>query len=196
MRNLKFTFAAAAIAVFANLGIANAETSNDVVFDNSGGKVMDGFGGCVRTMWMSASDPCIKAEVKGDIISKIMKMEERKIYFDFDKHGLKTSEKDKLNVLASVLAKHNIKNVKIVGYTDPIGTEKYNSVLSNKRADAVKHYLDSKVKLDSSVVDLRGLGEANLVKDCKEVKAHKEKIKCLAPNRRVEIEVDYFDNMM
>lgn len=196
MINLKLTFAAAAVALMTSVGVANASSSNEVVMDNFGGKVMDGFGGCVRTMWMTVSDPCIKAEMKSEVISRIMRMEERKVYFDFDKHNIKATEKDKLNILASVLAKHNIKNVKIVGYTDSIGTSKYNHDLSNKRAIAVKHYLDGKVKLDSSVVDLRGLGEANLVKDCKEVKAHKEKIKCLAPNRRVEIEVDYFDNMM
>lgn len=196
MKNLKLTIAVGLITAFTQVGVANADSSNDVVMDNFGGKVMDNFGGCVRTIWMSASDPCLKAEVKGDVISRIMKMEERKIHFNFDKSNLNPSEKNKLNILASVLAKHNVKNVKIVGYTDPIGSPKYNEVLSNKRAETVKNYLDAKVKLDSSVVDLRGLGEANLVKDCKEVKSHKEKIKCLAPNRRVEIEVDYFDNMM
>lgn len=158
----------------------------DVVVDMNGKVVHDGFGGCVRTIWDADKDKC------GNPIAM---MDERIIYFDFDKSVLKDSEKSKLDVLAKVLKDHDIKAVKIVGYTDRIGTEAYNDKLSERRAVAVKHYLDSKVKLNSSVVDLRALGEHNQVKACDGVKGHKELISCLAPNRRVEVEVDYFDGM-
>lgn len=165
--------------------MANTMTK-DVVIDSNGGIVRDSFGGCVRTKWDSGVDKCKTHHL-------IMKMDERIIYFDFDKSVLTDTEKGKLDILATVLKEHNIKKVKVVGYTDRIGTNGYNHTLSHKRADAVKHYLGTKVKLESSVVTLRGLGESNQVKACADVKGHNELVTCLAPNRRVEVEVDYFD---
>lgn len=161
--------------------------AKDVVVDMNGNVVRDGSGGCVRTMWDVDQDKC-KA------MHMIMMMDERIIYFDFDKAMLKDEEKAKLDVLAAALKEHNIKAVKIVGYTDRIGTSEYNDKLSEKRAVEVKHYLDSKVHLDKSVVDLRALGEKDQVKACEGIKG-KELISCLAPNRRVEVEVDYYDHM-
>ncbi len=189
---------AAAIACIAlsPLYAASAKTAvNDVVYDGKGGIVRDGFGGCVRTVWIADKEKCNVQHKKSDVISEIMQMDERIIYFDFDKHNLKASEKDKLDVLAGVLKEHKIKAVKIVGYTDRIGTHKYNDHLSKQRAHEVKKYLNSKVKLEKSVVTLRGLGESNQVKACEDVHGRNELIDCLAPNRRVEVEVDYFDNL-
>ncbi len=166
---------------------AQAMDTKDVVVDNMGNIVVDSNGGCVRTMWDAASDKC------GGKID-IMKMDERIIYFDFDKHNLKSSETAKLEKLAQVLHDNKVTRVKIVGFTDRLGSDKYNLNLSEKRAMAVKGYLDGKVKLDSSPVELRSMGKAHQVKSCENVKG-KELIKCLAPNRRVEVEVDYFDTI-
>jgi OOP family OmpA-OmpF porin len=80
-----------------------------------------------------------------------------------------------------------------VGYTDRIGTDEYNYKLSENRANAVKEYLDSQVKLDSSIVEIKWLGKNNLIIKCLDTMSRTELIQCLAPNRRVEVEVDYYD---
>jgi OOP family OmpA-OmpF porin len=165
---------------------AMAMMTKDVVVDSNGKLVHSTFGDCVRTKWDVGTEKC-------KVQHMIMKMDERIIYFDFDKSVLTATEKQKLDVLADALKTHNVTKVKIVGYTDRIGTHGYNQTLSHKRADAVKHYLDSKVKLQQSKVVLRGLGETNQVKACEGVKGHNELVSCLAPNRRVEVETDYFD---
>jgi OOP family OmpA-OmpF porin len=170
-------------------GAANAKAmdSMDVVVDNMGNIVMDSHGGCVRTMFTAVSDKC------GGAVD-IMKMDERIIYFNFDKSDLNASEKVKLEKLAKILSDNKVTKVKIVGFTDRLGSDSHNMKLSEKRASTVKGFLDSKVKLESSPVEVRSMGKANQVKACDHVKG-KELIKCLAPNRRVEVEVDYFDTI-
>ncbi len=189
--SLRKTLFSAAISLGLAAGIsanASAMDTMDVVIDNMGNVVMDSNGGCVRTMWTAASDKC-----GGEMID-IMKMDERIIYFDFDKSHLNTSEKAKLEKLAKILEENKVTKVKIVGFTDRLGSDKHNMKLSEKRAVSVKSFLDSKVKLDSSPVEVRSMGKAHQVKSCEGIKG-KELIKCLAPNRRVEVEVDYFDTI-
>jgi outer membrane protein OmpA-like peptidoglycan-associated protein len=175
------------VLVIMQVPSASAMSSKDVVRSTMGDIVHDSFGDCVRTIWDADSDLCSGAV-------DIMKMEERIIYFDFDKFDLKMSEKEKLDKLSGVLKDQNIKKVKIVGFTDIIGSHDYNLKLSEKRAMSVKKYLDGKVEFDSSPIDLRGMGEANQVKVCDGIKG-KKVIECLAPNRRVEVEIDYFDTI-
>jgi OOP family OmpA-OmpF porin len=157
----------------------------DVVVSSNGNFVRDSSGGCVRTAWNVSHDKCCHPHKR-----EIMKMEERIIYFDFDKYSLKEGEKEKLDVLASALREQNIRAVKVVGYTDRLGHEKYNDKLSRHRANEVSNYLGSRVHLDRRTVHLRALGERNQVKACSG-KTGDELISCLAPNRRVEVEVDY-----
>lgn len=174
----------AAFSISGYASSAQAHGTKDIVIDSNGHHVLDSSGGCVRTKWDEMSDKCKKMD--------IMKMEERIIYFAFDSSKLDDTEMMKLDKLAKVLDENKITRVKIVGFTDRIGTNDYNNKLSTKRAHAVKGYLDGKVHLDKSPVELRALGESHPVVACKGTKG-KEAIKCLAPNRRVEVEVDYYD---
>jgi OOP family OmpA-OmpF porin len=169
---------------------ANSAIYRDAVRDKSGNFVLDSKGDCVRTQWATSMDPCLEYH---DIIEKIMLMEERKIYFDFDKAIIKDFEKDKLRTIANVLKQHNITKIKIIGYTDRIGTEGYNYKLSQRRAEAVRCYINSLIHLDSSKLEIRGLGKTHQVEPCAGIHKRDELIDCLAPNRRVEIEVDYYD---
>lgn len=164
----------------------------DSVKDARMNHVLDSNGNCVRTKWEVGVDPCGPDSV--DPIKAVMKMDERKIYFDFDKDNLKESELRKLDVIADALKHHKLSAVKIVGYTDRIGTSAYNQKLSERRADAVSTHLNKLVKLNSSIVELRALGKAHQVKGCEGIKNRSALIECLAPNRRVELEVDYIAN--
>lgn len=190
--NLKLTLPTISLTMglLASLtSIANASVSRDAIRTSDESFVMDHSKHCVRSTANTAFDPC-EAE---DVYTKIMQMDERKVYFDFDKSLLKESEKSKLMVVANILLQHNITAVKIVGYTDKIGTDDYNQRLSFARANAVRNYLNSLIELDSSIIDIRGLGKMDQVKECENSTERNELISCLAPNRRVEIEVDYYD---
>ena len=108
--------------------------------------------------------------------------------FDFDKAVLKPSGKEKLDELAEKIKGVNLEVVVATGYTDKIGSDKYNDRLSTRRAEAVKGYLVSK-GVEPSRIYTEGKGKRNPVKtDCAQ-KNRKALIACLAPNRRVEVEV-------
>lgn len=108
--------------------------------------------------------------------------------FDFDKAVLKPAGKEKLDDLASKIEGMNVEVVVATGYTDKIGSDKYNDRLSLRRAQAVKAYLVSK-GVPANKIYTEGKGKRNPVKtDCNQ-KNRKALISCLAPNRRVEVEV-------
>ncbi len=174
--------------------VAYSYSTQDVVVDSNGNKVLSG-SDCLRTSWDVGKDKCIaeeeaKSEVK--VVRKVIGMEEGTFYFDFDSAKLSEQEKARLDSLSATLKEHNVKAIKILGFTDRIGSDEYNHKLSKRRADAVKNYLDSKVTLDSRIVIERALGKQHQVKACKGKKG-KELIECLRPNRRVVVEIDYLD---
>ncbi len=108
--------------------------------------------------------------------------------FDFDKATLKPLGKQKLDELAAKIQGMNVEVVVATGYTDRIGSDKYNDRLSLRRAQAVKSYLVSK-GVDSSKVYTEGKGKRNPVTTGCNQKNRKQLISCLAPDRRVEVEV-------
>jgi OOP family OmpA-OmpF porin len=79
--------------------------------------------------------------------------------------------------------------VLVTGHTDRIGTQRYNQRLSERRADAVRDYLVSR-GVPRDKIETLGMGKTQPVPGvvCNQ-KALKALIACLAPNRRVEIEV-------
>lgn len=79
--------------------------------------------------------------------------------------------------------------VSLVGHSDRIGSEDYNQVLSIKRAEAVRNYLESDGNVEARF-QIRGEGERRPLVDCvSDDGVSAELIQCLQPNRRVEIEV-------
>ena len=107
--------------------------------------------------------------------------------FGFDSATL-TMPQPKLDEIAAALqADPSITDVDITGYTDRLGSKKYNHKLSERRANAVRDYLVSH-GVDSKRLKAYGKGEQNpVVTDCKQ-KKRSALIECLAPNRRVEVE--------
>jgi OOP family OmpA-OmpF porin len=106
--------------------------------------------------------------------------------FAFNSANL-TMPQPKLDEIAMALqADPSITDVDVVGYADRLGSAKYNKTLSEKRANAVRAYLVSK-GVEGSRLKAHGRGEDNPVVQCNQ-KKKSELIKCLEPNRRVEVE--------
>lgn len=80
-----------------------------------------------------------------------------------------------------------VESVMVTGHTDRLGSQQYNQKLSDKRADAVAAYLKSLGI--SAQIDTLGVGKTQSVKNCDDTLARNKLIACLAPNRRVMIEV-------
>ena len=106
--------------------------------------------------------------------------------FEFDRADLRMPQ-PKLDEIATALrSSPQMNNVTISGYTDRLGSEAYNMKLSERRADAVKTYLVNK-GVASSRLTAVAKGESNPVVVCTN-KKRADLIKCLEPNRRVEVE--------
>lgn len=115
--------------------------------------------------------------------------------FDFDKSVLTDRAKAQLDteVVAKLGGFATIQFINVNGHTDRLGSPQYNQKLSEKRAGAVKAYLVSK-GVDASKIEAYGFGKtgSNMFapqKVCPDQKDRKALIACLAPNRRVEVEV-------
>ena len=89
-----------------------------------------------------------------------------RIHFDFNKATIKREYMPYLNVIAKYLKAHPKLKVKIVGYTDNIGSEKYNQKLALKRAKAVKNAL-VKFGISPSRIEIIGKGKRDFLFDNK-----------------------------
>ncbi|MDQ0570047.1 OOP family OmpA-OmpF porin [Variovorax paradoxus] len=77
--------------------------------------------------------------------------------------------------------------VRITGHTDRLGSNAYNNALSLARANTVRDYL-VQAGIAAQNVQVQGKGESEPKVQCAQT-ARAALIDCLAPNRRVEIEV-------
>ena len=110
--------------------------------------------------------------------------------FPFDGSNLSAEGVQAVNTVVDSVAAKKIQNAAydVKGYTDRIGAEKYNQVLSEKRAQAVANQLQA-AGVAPEKLTVTGMGEANPVSTgCENLKGS-NLIKCLAPDRRVELSV-------
>jgi outer membrane protein OmpA-like peptidoglycan-associated protein len=106
--------------------------------------------------------------------------------FGFDSATLTPEGKANLDQLLSrVQEASHIQDIMITGYTDRIGSERYNLALSQRRAQAVRDYLAAH-GVSPAAMQVAGRGNADPVVQCDEKKRDRL-IACLAPNRRVEL---------
>lgn len=109
--------------------------------------------------------------------------------FVFNKAVLSAAAKKRIDqeVLTRLASCAQVDLILIAGHTDHLGAQQYNQKLSEKRAKTVAAYLQSKGA--TARIDTAGMGETQPVKSCDAKLARAKLIDCLAPNRRVTIEV-------
>ncbi len=117
---------------------------------------------------------------------------------EFDKAEMTAGNKADLDKFLGALGKATkargpvtIGAVIVTGHTDRIGTLKYNMKLSERRAITVKDYIVAK-GVDQKLIFWEGKGPKQpipVTKFCDNKMKRKQLIECLAPNRRVTVEV-------
>jgi outer membrane protein OmpA-like peptidoglycan-associated protein len=80
------------------------------------------------------------------------------VLFDTGKYSLRPAAREKLARVAGILSGHPSLRMQVEGYTDSVGTDDYNQVLSEHRATSVRDYLtQAGIPMDS--VTARGFGK-------------------------------------
>jgi outer membrane protein OmpA-like peptidoglycan-associated protein len=103
------------------------------------------------------------------------------VLFDTGQHTLKPGAREKLAKVSGILLAHPGLKVEVEGYTDSVGSEEYNQMLSERRADSVKTYLMGQ-GLSSGSITAKGFGEDHPV-------ASNDTPEGRQQNRRVELVV-------
>jgi peptidoglycan-associated lipoprotein len=85
------------------------------------------------------------------------------VHFAFNDANVRDTDAAALERFANVVQKHYTgAKITVEGFADPAGSTRYNKVLSQRRADAVKQYVAGK-GLDASLIESVGYGETRLV---------------------------------
>jgi outer membrane protein OmpA-like peptidoglycan-associated protein len=87
------------------------------------------------------------------------------ITFDFNKESIRPASELTLKEAGMLMQRFGSIMVKVEGHTDSVGAEEYNQGLSERRANSVKDYLVNNFEIDSSRIDVEGLGETSPVAD-------------------------------
>lgn len=112
-------------------------------------------------------------------IEEVADFEFTNVYFDNDSYEIPDSAKTQLDLLSDYLKKHKDYTCVLYGYTDNVGSKKYNQKLSEKRAKSILDYLK-----------LNGIDESRLVyngQNFENPSGDNSTEKGRAENRRVEI---------
>jgi OOP family OmpA-OmpF porin len=112
--------------------------------------------------------------------------------FDFNKSNLSPSGKQVLDQFLVDLPGMNYSHIAVTGHTDRIGSDAYNMKLSVRRAEVVQNYLVATGGIAAEKLVTSGVGKTEPETKpgtCVGDKVTKALIKCLQPDRRVDIEV-------
>lgn len=171
-------------------------------FDSSGTVIRSSAGECYRTGYWTPEAAIVGcdgkvAEMAAPAAAAPMPAPEpaamsteARVNFGFDRADV---DQEATAVIDGLLGKVKgmIKAVRLTGHTDRIGTEDYNLDLSLRRASAVSDYITGRIAVDPQKIEIGGKGESQPLVGCEGVYGAAA-IRCLAPNRRVDIIIDTF----
>jgi outer membrane protein OmpA-like peptidoglycan-associated protein len=107
------------------------------------------------------------------------------VLFATGRADLKSGSRRSLEKLSAFLHEYPQRTVQIEGFTDSVGTDDYNQVLSEHRADAVRDALTG-MGISSDRIQARGLGKSSPVADNESATGRQQ-------NRRVEVIISESD---
>lgn len=107
-------------------------------------------------------------------------LQNRVVYFDFDKYDIRVDSEATLNAHAQYLAAHPGAKLRVEGHADERGTREYNMALGERRAKAASAFLTSK-GASASQIEVISYGEERPV-----ALGHEEG--SWAQNRRAELQ--------
>jgi outer membrane protein OmpA-like peptidoglycan-associated protein len=149
------------------------------------GAAIGGAGGAVIGSYMDKQAKEMEQDLAGAKIERVgegIKITfDSGLLFDVAKSDLRPEAQTNLGKLGVILNKYPDTNILIEGHTDSDGSEEYNQTLSERRAQAVSHYLASQSVL-SSRMNSMGYGEKQPIAD-NSTSAGKQ------ANRRVEVAI-------
>lgn len=210
-------FYAAVLGVSASAAVAQVPDNDGYLFDSRGAAVRSGYGLCWQTTrWTPAKAiaecdpdlvkkpeapmaaaaapapapvpaPVAPPPAKCDFVTSLA----ADATFAFGKADLTAGAKKQLDALVSKAEQcASISSITVVGHTDRIGNAKGNQALSERRAEAVKSYLSSK-GLTTASFTATGVGNTQSMANvnCPAKMPHKKLVACLAPDRRVVVDV-------
>lgn len=84
----------------------------------------------------------------------------------------------------------SVKHIQLIGHTDRLGTESYNTKLAANRAKTVSEVLIQH-GISKNIISTKSMGESNPVTDgCFGIQDSKQLKECLQPDRRVTVEIN------
>jgi len=141
-------------------GVASSIPGCNGCPDSDGDGVCDGkdecpneFGTVENNGCPEMADPCTDMQAIKDALKNVL--------FEYNSDKLTAESMTTLNNIAPLLTSKNIKNPRwlVEGHTDNVGSQNYNLPLSERRANSVKNYLESK-GVSSSILKAVGFGLA------------------------------------
>lgn len=194
------TGAAFGILLVGALSVAQpslAAAADAYLTDAEGQPVLSGGGGCVHTgSWKTSMPTCPEPTlvVEDDQAMIVFAVDDAE-FFGFDKAELNDQIKADLDdVMAAVDNADLFHSITITGHADKIGPAPYNEQLALRRAQNVKTYLVKKGIPAERILAVSDSSSAPLV-TCPSIKSENKLIRCLAPNRRVDIEAILADTV-
>jgi OOP family OmpA-OmpF porin len=106
---------------------------------------------------------------------------------------VKPAGRQDLDRFAAELKGARFQVITVTGYTDRLGSKEYNEKLSQRRADRVKSYLVESAGIPADKITAQGADGSDPVTkpgECQGERRTAKLIACLAPDRRVDVEVD------
>ncbi|HVU57797.1 MAG TPA: OmpA family protein [Puia sp.] len=118
-------------------------------------------------------------------IQRKISLAAKNIFFETDKYILLPTSYHALDEVAAILQKNAYLKLIIAGHTDNSGTPEKNQTLSERRANAVLEYLQTKQGISKERLSSAGYGSTRPVADNNAVEGR-------ALNRRVELTLKYY----
>ncbi len=126
----------------------------------------------------------LKLELEKIIVNKPIVL--KNIYYDLDKWDIRPDAAIELDTLVQVMNENPTISIELGSHTDSRADDKYNDILSQKRAEAVVAYVVSK-GIAQTRITAKGYGETQLVNKCSnDVNCSEEDHQA---NRRTEFKV-------